>query len=481
MTRGRPAGAPRPRSCSSIASQPRQVTSPGTRVRSHGSIASPLAAGGSLSRPRARSSSNRGDGVGGALLVRADDAGRPALDPADRVLARPGRAVVLADPAAVVADQPTALVERHSRQRTSAVADGADHKPAGDQLVLVGGHRPDASARIRLEPVAHDAQPGHGPVSVAEDLDRRAAEAQLDPVRLPGRSPGRELAQHGDVPPHGGGGVLGLEPRGALWIELELGRVDDDIGARQLAELAQLRVRERGLRRTATAEDDHLGDGGAGERLDRVVGGVGRCELVGVEHQHPRDIDRDVAVADHDGARARQVERLVGVARGGRCTRRRIRWRRPTRAVVARDSQPVVRRRADRVDDRVVALEQVLRRHVGSELDAAEEAEVRMLGRLVVHPRHRLDLRVVGRDAGAHEPVGRRQRVEQVDRDACLQQLVGCVEAGRAGPDHGRASGHGISLIACSGQVPSASSAASTWSAGTSIVWSRIVTYPSSS
>src|SRR5918995_906327 len=104
-----------------------------------------------------------------------------------------------------------------------------------------------------------------------------------------------------------------------------------------------------------------------------------------------------------------------------------------------------------------------------------------MLGRLLVHPGDRLDLRVVGGDAGAHEPVGRRQGVVQIDRDARLQQLVGCVEAGRAGSDDGGTGRHGRRVIACSGQVPSASSAASSWAAGTSIAWSRIVTYPSSS
>ena len=175
-----------------------------------------------------------------------------------------------------------------------------------------------------------------------------------------------------------------------------------------------------------------------GERLDRVVGGVGRRELVGVEHQHPRDVDRDVPVADHDRALARQVERLVGVRGVAVVPGDELGGGDRPRAVVARDSQPVVGRRADRVDDRVVALEQVLRRHVGAELDAAEEAEARMLRRLVVHPRDRLDLRVVGRDAGAHEPVRRRQRVEQVDRDARLEQLVGGVEAGRAGADRRR-------------------------------------------
>ena len=39
-----------------------------------------------------------------------------------------------------------------------------------------------------------------------------------------------------------------------MLVELELGRVDDDVGALQLAELAQLGVRERRLRRPAAAE-----------------------------------------------------------------------------------------------------------------------------------------------------------------------------------------------------------------------------------
>src|SRR3954454_2218540 len=69
----------------------------------------------------------------------------------------------------------------------------------------------------------------------------------------------------------------------------------------------------------------------------------------------------------------------------------------------------------------------------------------------------------------AHEPVGRRQRVEEVDAEARAQQLVGGVEPGRARPYDGCARGHGSNWIACSGHVPEASSAASTWSTGTSI------------
>ena len=70
---------------------------------------------------------------------------------------------------------------------------------------------------------------------------------------------------------------------------------------------------------------------------------------------------------------------------------------------------------------------------VASQLYASEEPEA-LLGRgLLVDPDDRLDLRVVRRDAGAHEPERRRQPVEQVDTDGSLggEQVAGGVEAGR--------------------------------------------------
>src|SRR6185436_12856914 len=94
------------------------------------------------------------------------------------------------------------------------------------------------------------------------------------------------------------------------------------------------------------------------------------------------------------------------------------------------------------VDDGVIALEQLLARDVAAQGDAAEEAEARLGGRLLVDPRDRLELRMVGRDARAHEPERRRQRVVEVDLPALLQELVGGVEAGWAGADHGGAVRH---------------------------------------
>ena len=60
-----------------------------------------------------------------------------------------------------------------------------------------------------------------------------------------------------------------------------------------------------------------------------------------------------------------------------------------------------------------------------------------MPGGLGVHPRDRLDLRVVGGDPGAHEPERRRQLVVEVDLEAHFEQLIGGVEARGSGADDG--------------------------------------------
>ena len=74
---------------------------------------------------------------------------------------------------------------------------------------------------------------------------------------------------------------------------------------------------------------------------------------------------------------------------------------------------------------------------VASQLDAAEEAEALLRRGLLVDPHDRLDLRVVRRDAGAHEAERRRQAIEQVHAHGPLggEQVAGGVEAGRPGAD----------------------------------------------
>ena len=69
----------------------------------------------------------------------------------------------------------------------------------------------------------------------------------------------------------------------------------------------------------------------------------------------------------------------------------------------AGDPQGSVRGRAGRVDDRVVAPQQLLARDVLAEGDVAEVAEARVRGRLLVDARDRLDLR----DGRGPRPSGR--------------------------------------------------------------------------
>ena len=86
--------------------------------------------------------------------------------------------------------------------------------------------------------------------------------------------------------------------------ERELVGVDDHVRVGELAELQQLRVGERGLLGAAARDHEHLADAAALELLERVVGDVGERELGVREDQHARDVERDVAGADHDRALA---------------------------------------------------------------------------------------------------------------------------------------------------------------------------------
>src|SRR3974390_3081710 len=112
---------------------------------------------------------------------------------------------------------------------------------------------------------------------------------------------------------------------------------------------------------------------------------------------------------------------------------------RPTE-VLAGDSRAPVDRRAYRVADDVVALEQLPAADVGPELDMTEEAKPLVLRGPVVGPRDRLDLRGVRSDAGPDQAIRGRQAVVEIDGDRRLgdgQQLARGIEAARAGADDG--------------------------------------------
>ena len=84
----------------------------------------------------------------------------------------------------------------------------------------------------------------------------------------------------------------------------------------RLTTILTSRIGEGFLNRRISPLDD-LADLAAVEHLDRVVGGVGLAQLVVGQRQHPGDVHRDVAVADHHGAlaatRSNSSSGVVGV------------------------------------------------------------------------------------------------------------------------------------------------------------------------
>ncbi len=190
----------------------------------------------------------------------------------------------------------------------------------------------------------------------------------------------------------------------------------------------------------APAEHHDLADPRVDDRPLGLVDRVGRRELLRGQREHPGAVDRDVPVPDDDGALAGEVE--VEVLEVGVAVVPGDEGRRGPRArqVLARDPEAPVGLGADRVDDGVVALEQLVVRDRAAHVDVAEEAEARPRRRLLERARDRLDVLVIRGDAEPDEAPGRRQPVEQVDRDrrvVALEQRVGRVEA-RPGPSRRR-------------------------------------------
>ena len=240
-------------------------------------------------------------------------------------------------------------------------------------------------------------------LAVALDLDRRGEEAEDDPLLLALRRALGELAQGLDVDAGRLVGLVGLEEGGAGRVELDVGGVDDHVGVLHLAQLLDLRVGEGGLDRAAAAEDDDLADLLRVEQLDRVVGGVGLAQLVVGQGQHPGDVHRHVAVADHHRPLAGEVEVVVGVVGVGVVPADEGGGGVAAGQLLAGDAELAVGLAADREDDRVVEPLEVLDLDVVADLDVAEEAEALAGGGFFVDPDHRLDLRVVGGDAAADQ------------------------------------------------------------------------------
>src|SRR5205823_8572313 len=163
------------------------------------------------------------DRLGRVLLIRADHARRAALDPAGAVDAG-------LDATTLVRDRAARGVEPHARQLDSVVAHAAEDETARERLVLGRRH----STGVRVELVADELDSLDS--LLAEDRHGGVEEAENDLARLALRLSRRERLQSGEV-------ALGV---GSLRIgSFEIGRIDNDVGAHELAHLLQLRRGER--------------------------------------------------------------------------------------------------------------------------------------------------------------------------------------------------------------------------------------------
>jgi hypothetical protein len=163
---------------------------------------------------------------------------------------------------------------------------------------------------------------------------------------------------------------------------------------------------------------------------------VAAREFGGRLGEDARDVERDIAVADHHDAG--RVERRVQVGEIGVAIIPADEGGAADHAVqvgAGNVERPVVRR-AGREDDRVVKFDQLVDRHIGSDRDMADEADIVGERDALVAARDGLDRLVIGRDPGADQAVGDGQAVDDVDRNVVrlLQCLCGIITR-RARPD----------------------------------------------
>src|SRR4029077_7114317 len=114
-----------------------------------------------------------------------------------------------------------------------------------------------------LEPVAYQLDRLNSLVAV--ERNRRDEEAKPDGHRLARSLARGEVAQNIHVATSVG---VVLERGLAHGVELQLGGIDNDVGAGEVAELLQLRGRPGRLGRAAAAGDDDVANRRAADRLD---------------------------------------------------------------------------------------------------------------------------------------------------------------------------------------------------------------------
>ncbi len=249
-----------------------------------------------------------------------------------------------------------------------------------------------------------------------------------------------------------------LQHARGMVVELEVGGIDDHLHVVLLPELAQLQGREAHIGGATTGEQVHVADPARGERVEDVVGSVGRLQRRGVLREDACDVEGDVARPEHGhglrlqaptlrdvGVRVVPGHELRGAERSGK-----LRSRHVERHVAVGSG---------RDDDAVVRPAELVDRHIDTDLDVAAQPDAGLEEHVVQRVDDLADARVVGGDAVADEPVRCGELLVQVD--GRLRHLrpeqVGGVDARGARADDGDARGH--SCTSCGG-----SAAMSGWS-----------------
>ena len=291
----------------------------------------------------------------------------------------------------------------------------------------VGTARPPAVSR--LESVAHDLD--RFDTTLAEDRDRRHEEAQ--PNGLSACPPACARRSRAGCPCCAGRACRPRRRR-ARGVELELGRIDDHVGAGELAQLASSggvnaawagprrpSITTRAIRELAIASiaASVVSVGASSSGVSASMRATSRATF-----PFPITTARSTSRSN-----VRSWKSGMAVVPGHELERRPRAGK-----ILARDPELPVGLRADGVDNGVVQPRQVVVVQVAPDLDVAEEPKARFFRDSLEGARDRLQLRVVGRNAETDEPPRRRQPLDHVDLDGYLgvEQRPGGIEARRA-------------------------------------------------
>ena len=351
------------------------MTRSGLRSASSASICSRSGVRRRRQRSRPQVLDEAAHGLLGVALVGAQDPGRAALDPADGVDAGKRLAVGREHPAALVGEHEVALVERHVGQRHRPVADRAQDEAALDRLHV---------ARRAAAPAASRRRPARS---------RCGGRRSPRPCRSRGSPPGSAGSAARSAAGRPARGGLAANSRSSSTflravnvpssashslrhrVELDVGGVDPDVDAVEVAQLAQLGARERRLRGTAPAEHDDLLDRGS-RAAPRARGRRRRCARaraalsVSMRVTSAATLPLPITTAP----RRREVELEVAVVRVAVVPGDELGGGPAAGQVLAGDPERLVGLRAGGVDHRRVVAHQLGVRDVDADLDVAEEA-----------------------------------------------------------------------------------------------------------